>query len=62
MEINLDIDSIKFNEQGLVPAITQDTETGDVLMFAWMNLESLKQTMKTRYHDLLVAIQAGIMG
>ena len=47
MEINLDIDSIKFNEQGLVPAITQDAETGDVLMFAWMNLESLKQTMKT---------------
>lgn len=43
----MDIDTIKYNEQGLVPVITQDTETGDVLMFAWMNPESLKQTLKT---------------
>jgi len=40
-------DSIKFDEKGLVPVITQDAETGDVLMFAWMNSESLERTIET---------------
>lgn len=43
----VDIDSIKFDENGLVPAITQDVKTGDILMFAWMNRESLDLTLKT---------------
>lgn len=43
----MDINTIKFNEKGLVPVITQDAETGDVLMFAWMNNESLEKTLKT---------------
>jgi len=43
----LDINSIKFDEKGLVPVITQDAETGDILMFAWMNRKSLKATLKT---------------
>ncbi|MCE5252214.1 phosphoribosyl-AMP cyclohydrolase [bacterium] len=43
----MDIETIKFDEKGLVPVITQDDETGDVLMFAWMNLESLKKTLET---------------
>jgi phosphoribosyl-AMP cyclohydrolase len=43
----VDIDSIKFDDKGLVPVITQDDETGDVLMFAWMNRESLGETLKT---------------
>jgi len=43
----VDIDTIKFNEQGLVPVITQDVETGEVLMFAWMSRESLGRTFET---------------
>jgi len=35
------LDEIKWTEDGLVPAIAQDAETGEVLMFAWMNRESL---------------------
>jgi len=37
---------IKWTDDGLVPAIAQDAETGRVLMFAWMNRESLQQTVK----------------
>ena len=35
---------IKWNEQGLVPAIAQDWQTGEVLMLAWMNREALELT------------------
>lgn len=35
------LDKIKWNEQGLVPAIAQDHQDGRVLMMAWMNRESL---------------------
>lgn len=38
---------VKFNEQGLVPAIVQDADTGDVLMMGWMNEAALKQTLST---------------
>ncbi|MHB9028632.1 MAG: phosphoribosyl-AMP cyclohydrolase [Candidatus Latescibacterota bacterium] len=41
------IDDIKFDEKGLAPAICQDAETGDILMFAWMNRESLEKTIET---------------
>lgn len=41
------IDNIKFDEKGLVPAIVQDYKTGEVLMQAYMNGESLKRTMET---------------
>ena len=37
---------IKWTEDGLVPAIAQDAETGRVLMFAWMNKESLALTVE----------------
>lgn len=37
-------DQVKWNEDGLVPAIAQDWETGDVLMMAWMNPEALALT------------------
>lgn len=40
-------DVIKFNSDGLVPAIAQQYDTGEVLMMAWMNEESLKQTLET---------------
>lgn len=36
------LDEIKWDADGLVPAIAQDAETGRVLMFAWMNRESLE--------------------
>lgn len=39
--------SIKFNDKGLVPAIAQDEKTGEVLMMAWMNAESLEKTVST---------------
>ncbi|MDL2283874.1 phosphoribosyl-AMP cyclohydrolase [Oxalobacter sp. OttesenSCG-928-P03] len=42
------IEEIKWDEQGLVPVITQDAETGAVLMFAWMNREALMQTAQTK--------------
>ena len=35
---------VRYNADGLVTAIAQDVETGDVLMLAWMNAESLKMT------------------
>jgi len=37
---------IKFDSAGLVPAIAQDSDTGDVLMLAYMNKESLKKTIE----------------
>ncbi|MBX9848586.1 MAG: phosphoribosyl-AMP cyclohydrolase [Rhodocyclaceae bacterium] len=41
------LDDIAWDAQGLVPAIAQDAVTGDVLMFAWMNRDSLVETVKT---------------
>ncbi len=37
-----------FNDQGLIPAIATDVETGEVLMLAWMNAEALSLTITTR--------------
>ncbi len=39
-------DNIKWNEQGLVAAIAQDWRSGEVLMMAWMNAESLELTLR----------------
>jgi phosphoribosyl-AMP cyclohydrolase / phosphoribosyl-ATP pyrophosphohydrolase len=39
--------NLKFDEKGLIPAIIQDEKTGDVLMMAYMNEESLKKTLET---------------
>ncbi len=38
---------VKFDAQGLVPAIVQDADSGAVMMVAWMNREALAQTVKT---------------
>jgi phosphoribosyl-AMP cyclohydrolase len=38
------LNDVKWDEQGLVPAIAQDARTGEVLMFAWMNREALEKT------------------
>ena len=39
--------SLKYNEHGLIPAIAQDTEGGEVLMMAWMNAEAVARTLDT---------------
>ena len=41
------ITDIKFDAQGLIPAIAQDADTGVILMVAWMNAESLAETVAT---------------
>lgn len=38
------LNAIRWTEDGLVPAIAQDAETGEILMMAWMNRESLRLT------------------
>lgn len=42
------VEKIRYNEQGLVPAIVQDYLDGTVLMMAWMNQESLQKTQATQ--------------
>mgnify|MGYP000427410933 CR=1 FL=1 len=42
------LDRIKFDSNGLIPAIAQDHQTGRILMMAWMNRESLELTAKNR--------------
>lgn len=41
-------DIIKFDEKGLIPAIAQDFQTGQILMLAWMNRQSIELTMRTK--------------
>ena len=42
------LETVKFDEKGLVPAIVQDYESGKVLMMAWMNRESLQMTLEKK--------------
>jgi len=41
-------ENLKLNEQGLIPVIVQEYESGDVLMMAYMNKESLGLTLKNK--------------
>ena len=41
------LDELSWNEQGLVPAITQEQSSGEVLMVAWMNRDALLETLET---------------
>lgn len=41
------LDELTWDDNGLIPAIAQDAETGDVLMFAWMNRDALARTAET---------------
>jgi phosphoribosyl-AMP cyclohydrolase len=41
------IDAIRFDAAGLVPAIAQQHDSGEVLMFAWMNREAVRETLAT---------------
>lgn len=40
------LDEVRWNEQGLVPAVAQDAATGRVLTLAWMNREALAETAR----------------
>lgn len=40
--------TLVFNADGLLPAIAQDAQTGEVLMLAWMNAESIARTLDTK--------------
>jgi len=46
--MRFDAATLRYNDQGLIPAIAQDSETGDVLMMAWMNAEAVEQTLETK--------------
>ncbi|MBD3346759.1 MAG: phosphoribosyl-AMP cyclohydrolase [Chitinivibrionales bacterium] len=41
------VDDVKFNDQGLVPVIAQDAKSNEVLMLAYMNKETLQETLDT---------------
>jgi phosphoribosyl-AMP cyclohydrolase/phosphoribosyl-ATP pyrophosphohydrolase/phosphoribosyl-AMP cyclohydrolase len=48
MLATLDSTQLKYDSAGLIPAIVQDQETGEILMMAWMNAESIGKTIETK--------------
>ena len=42
----IDLGELKYNADGLIPCIVQDAETLEVLMMAWMNEETIRQTLE----------------
>lgn len=47
MPAEFDPSTLKFDANGLIPAIAQDVDNGDVLMMAWMNADAVARTLKT---------------
>lgn len=47
MSQDFSIDGLKFDDRGLIPAIAQDEKTGEVLMLAWMNAASIRESLET---------------
>lgn len=45
---DFDIRTLKFDDKGLIPAIIQDYRSNEVLMIAYMNLESVRRTLKAK--------------
>ena len=43
----MDTNVLHFDERGLIPAVVQDAQSGEVLMVAWMNVEALRRTQET---------------
>jgi phosphoribosyl-AMP cyclohydrolase len=43
------LDQLRFNEQGLIPAIAQDYDSGDVLMLAWMDKKAIQRSLSEGY-------------
>ncbi len=46
-DLDENLKHIQFNDKGLVPAIAQQFDSKEVLMMAWMNLDSIKETLAT---------------
>ncbi len=46
--MSFDPATLTYNADGLIPAIAQDSETGEVLMMAWMNAAAVTRTLETR--------------
>ncbi len=42
------METLKYDEHGLIPAVVQDHENGDVLMVAWMNEDAVRRTLESR--------------
>lgn len=47
LELGAVLDDLPFNDDGLLPAIAQQYDSGEVLMMAWMNRESIHETLTT---------------
>ena len=45
--MEFDPDTLSYNDAGLIPAIAQDAKSKDVLMMAWMNADTLAETIRT---------------
>ncbi|MDB5332466.1 MAG: phosphoribosyl-AMP cyclohydrolase, partial [Phycisphaerales bacterium] len=45
--MDVQLEGLKFDSHGLIPAIVQDAASGEVLMMAWMNRDSLDKTVST---------------
>lgn len=45
--MEFDTNTLAFNNDGLIPAIAQDEETGEVLMLAWMNAEAVRRSLQS---------------
>jgi len=45
----MNLDALKYDARGLIPAVVQEAGTGEVLMVAWMNRQSLELTLSTGY-------------
>ncbi len=43
-----DMPELKYDDKGLIPAVVQQHDTGEVLMVAWMNAESLQRTLESK--------------
>ena len=55
------VEKIRYDEQGLVPAIVQDYLDGTVLMMAWMNQESLQKTLDNWRNLVLESFPSGVV-
>lgn len=45
----MNLDELKYDDKGLIPAIVQEAKTGEVLMLAYMNRSSIEMTLKSGY-------------
>jgi phosphoribosyl-AMP cyclohydrolase len=50
----MNVDELRFDDRGLIPAIVQDADNGGVLMVAWMNREALARTLEDCDGDVLL--------